>query len=386
MGESHDARGSDRPPRSETQRLELLGSLATGVAHDFNNLLSVITAVTPLLRDELGERSAELVDELDLVVEQGTLLAARVLAFSRGGGDAPEAIHLGTVVDDLLPLLRRIAGARVRLLAAIDEGPSWVDLPRAGVEQILLNLVVNARDAMDARGAIELRLTVGQTHAALEVADEGSGMDEATRARIFEPFFTTKGTGTGLGLCTVRDLLGLHGGTITVDSAPGAGATFRVELPLRRDATSLAAPPTRQSGTIRRDPGQGRRVLLVEDEELVRRATRRLLEAAAFEVIPVVDGVEALALIDAGATIDALVLDAATPRMDGRDVAAGLLARGRPLPLVVVSGEQAAADVARWGYPGAAFLAKPYRTEALLRALAEVIERGEEAAARARAR
>lgn len=368
-----EERDQERARLAEAQKLEVVGRLASGVAHDFNNLLTVITAISPMLRESVAEEDDELVDEIDLVAERGALMCKRVLAFSGPVRDETEAVELRSTVEQELPLLSRLAGEGVQVDMELGVDPLWIELPSAGLGQILLNLLVNAREASEGPGSVKVSLERDGDHAVLTFADDGVGMTEEVRAQIFDPFFTTKATGTGLGLATVRELVTRNGGTIDVQSAPGVGTTFVLRFALSREAERLSGDVSRRS---RRAPRQ-RRVLLVEDDPLVRRSTRRTLERSSFDVTAVVDGLEALALLDSGATFDVVVLDVNMPRLDGRGVAEALLERGSSVPLLVVSGDRSQGDIEAWGYPRWEFLPKPYRIPEMRDALERILASSE---------
>jgi two-component system, cell cycle sensor histidine kinase and response regulator CckA len=236
-----------------------------------------------------------------------------------------------------------------------------VQASRAGLEQILLNLAVNAREAMASGGTLYLSVQPGPESVLLSVRDTGCGMDARTQARIFEPFFTTKASGTGLGLATVREIVGRAGGGI---GAPGQGTTFEVRL-LRVPAPAPAQPEAPQASFLQ--PGPQRRVLLVEDDLLVRRALQRFLEHEGFEVAAVADGEEALALLGASKRFACVVTDLAMPRLDGGLLAEQLSREHPALPVVLVSGNRAPPPAS--GAQRRAFLEKPLRHQELRRAI-----------------
>ncbi len=329
------------------QKMDAVGRLAGGIAHDFNNLLSVILCSCMLALDELPE--GRLRDDLREVVKAGELardLTRQLLAFSRQQVLQPTVLDLGRVVTGMESMLRRLLGEDVALVLEVAPRLAPVRADRSQIEQVLLNLAVNARDAMpdggtltvavsnaeaDATAREQLGLAAG-THVVLSVRDTGVGMDRATLARVFEPFFTTKGKGrgTGLGLSTVLGIVQQSGGAVAAESEPGRGAVFRVYLPETHAAASSTArqavpPSLRGSETV----------LLAEDDEQVRRLVRGILERYGYQVIAAANGAEAVQAAEAHAgPIHLLLTDVIMPGMNGRALAERM-ARARPEARIV---------------------------------------------------
>jgi PAS domain S-box-containing protein len=364
----------------QAQKMEAVGQLAGGVAHDFNNLLCVISASAHLIRSEVGPGAAvaEDVREIAEAVERAQGLTRRLLAFSRRQVLQPRVLRLGEVIDETARMLRRLIGENIELRVASAAGLWSVRADPGQVEQVVVNLAVNARDAMPSGGrlTVETRNAVvdeaqaarheGATagpHVVLEVADTGCGMDAATRARIFEPFFTTKpsGKGTGLGLSTVYGVVRQSGGFVEVVTAPGRGSAFRVYLP-RCEAPDAAAPERPAPEPAAR-PAE--RILLVEDEAAVRSVAVRALRRLGYVVEEAPDAAAALALVRGGLAADLLVTDVVLPGPSGPQLVERLRAEGFAAPVLFMSG-YAADAVAPGALPaGAEFLEKPFTVEAL---------------------
>jgi two-component system, cell cycle sensor histidine kinase and response regulator CckA len=376
----------------QAQKMEAVGRLAGGVAHDFNNLLTAILGSTDLLLRDLEPTSPMRQDaaEIKKAGERAAGLTRQLLAYSRRQVLQPEVLDLNRVVADMDRLLRRLIGEDVSLstVLAPDLGPVRAD--RGQVEQVIVNLVLNARDATPAGGKltietsnVQLDPSYVEAHAGarpgpfvlLTVSDTGAGMDAETTAHLFEPFFTTKevGKGTGLGLATVYGIVKQSEGYITVYSEPGHGTTFKIYLPRVAGPAPAAAPapapPERSRGS--------ETVLVVEDEEAVRSLSRRALEASGYTVLAAADGPDALRLVERyGGPIHLVLTDVVMPGMTGREMAERLTQRRPGLRVLYMSGYPGDAIVHRGALePGTAFLQKPFMPEDLTRKVREVLDR-----------
>jgi PAS domain S-box-containing protein len=333
------------------QKMEAVGRLAGGVAHDFNNLLAVISGYGELLEQRLpgGSGCERAVAEIRRAAARATDLTRQLLAFSRRQVTVTPVADVGATLHSLEEMLRRVVGERVALAVRCEEDLGGVPLDTAALEQVALNLVLNARDAMPHGGtvlvevarcppsAVPRALPPGE-YIVLQVKDDGTGMDAQTRERIFEPFFTTKpaGLGTGLGLATVYAAVTQVGGVIKVDSAPGAGSEFRIYLPrVSVSAESTGAPPP---SPPRRQPA-GETILVAEDDELLREMVRSVLTSAGYRVLPAGSGEEALALAGTHeGPIHLLITDLVMPRIGGRELAARLAAARPETRAAFISG------------------------------------------------
>jgi signal transduction histidine kinase/CheY-like chemotaxis protein len=350
----------------EAQKMEVVGNLSGGIAHDFNNLLMVIAGSASLLRDDLSGSKGEarrFLDDLEAATSRATLMTRQLLSFGGGRVDEHTALDLAEIVRSMAVMLPRLLGSRITVQVRSPDSPVVVMASRAGLEQILLNLSVNARDAMPEGGELTLELDVLEGFAVLTARDTGNGMSEETLARVFEPFFTTKALGTGLGLATVQARVLQFGGTIVAASELRGGATFVLRLPLH-EGEPLRPPSVRPGPS---DPAFHGRALLVEDDGLVRRTVGRMLESAGFEVTSVANGLEALGVLRDTAQFALVVSDLSMPRLDGRSLVEQLRERFPALPLVIISGNPEA------DRQGAALhlpiLQKPVDQDVLIRAI-----------------
>ncbi|HEX4683767.1 MAG TPA: ATP-binding protein [Gemmatimonadaceae bacterium] len=361
----------------QAQKMEALGRLAGGVAHDFNNLLAGITCNAELLLDgtaaALGGEQYDEVIEIKRAAERAALLTRQLLAFSRKQGFRPEVLDLNIVVRELERMLRRLLSASVELTCVLDARPCFVEADRGQLEQALVNLVVNARDAMPDGGIVSIETRhANDAELLLVVRDTGLGMDSATRERLFEPFFTTKsaGNGTGLGLATVYGIVRQANGSIQVRSEPGEGAEFRISLPrTMRPATTPRVRERRPTSTI----AAAGTILLVEDESVVLESVRRTLERRGHRVIAARTSAEALRAFDLHAAEVTLVLsDAVLPGMSGPELLAHIHVRRPNIPLVLMSGyTKDTMDTDRLREIGCWFVEKPFSHERLLGVLAD---------------
>jgi nitrogen-specific signal transduction histidine kinase len=361
----------------QAQRLEAVGHLAGGVAHDFNNLLAVQQMNLSLLlrRADLPDDARELLRELEQSAQLAADVTRKLLAFSRRQSLQQRVVSLDALVGDLVKLLTRVVPENITVVHAPAEGPTWVNVDVAAAEQAVMNLVVNARDAMPDGGTLTIRTGPGDNGrtVSLTVTDTGHGIDAQTLPHIFEPFFTRRpnGRGTGLGLATVYGVVKQHGGVVEVESAPGQGATFRLKFP-------ATAPPVEEPLTLapRTPVGTARlKVLLVEDSDDVRRALARTLAGLGHEVEEARHAAEALARWEAlRGSVDVLFTDVVMPgELSGVQLARRLREDRPDLFVVVASGYSG--ELTRDLEPDFHFLAKPFRVEELGRLLAGVVPR-----------
>ena len=373
-----------------SQKLEAVGQLAGGIAHDFNNLLTVVTSYSGMLLADLPEGSEARADLQEIVdsAERAASLTRQLLAFSRQQVLQPRVLNLNSVVNNIRRLLGRVMREDIRIETDLAPMLGRVSADPGQIEQVIVNLAVNARDAMPNGGRLTIRTvdvelddayaqrTPGVTpghYVRLAVTDTGTGMDAATRARVFEPFYTTKpaGHGTGLGLSTVYGIVRQSGGHVNVISEPGMGSTFEVYLPR---TTAAHVPEQRRS-----EGGMAlgsETVLLVEDDGSVRAVARRILERAGYTVIEAASGGEALKLFDArGAEIDVVLTDMVMPGMSGRELAVKLRERNPSLRALFMSGyTEDSVLLLGMADPGAAFIQKPFSARSLTERLREVLE------------
>ncbi len=363
----------------QAQKMEVLGQVAGGIAHDFRNILTVMSTVGEAIRSRLPPEAGELqadVAELLRAAERGATITRRLLIFSRLEELKLRPTDLRTEVQEAVSVLRRLVSATIAISADLPREAVPVNLDSNAMIHILANLATNARDAMPDGG--QLRLIVRRVaengepeRAVVEVVDTGTGMDPDTLGKVFEPFFTTKpaGIGTGLGLPIVQGLVVEQGGTVSVDSRVGRGTTVRLFFPLAPNVlTRAAASP----GVIR---GGSEAILVVEDEEAIRRSAQRGLERLGYTVLVAADGVEALALLRAGQRVDLVISDVVMPRMGGLEFRERLLQDGIRTRFLLASGywpeERGAAPVPP---PDVPFLPKPWTLNELARKVREVLD------------
>ncbi|MBI4594217.1 MAG: PAS domain S-box protein [Candidatus Rokubacteria bacterium] len=326
----------------QSQKMEAVGRLAGGVAHDFNNLLMVIIGYADLLISRLrpGESGREQLDQMRKAADSAASLTRQLLAFSRRQVLQPRVLNLNAVVGGLDSMLRRLIGEDVELVTKRAPELGDVEADPGQIEQVIMNLAVNARDAMPRGGRLTIETAnaahQGAPHVMLAVSDTGEGMDPETASHIFEPFFTTKemGKGTGLGLSMVYGIVQQHRGVVEVDTRVGRGTTFRIYLP-RATAPAAAAGPPKEPQAL----NGAETVLLVEDEGPVRKLVREILSGYGYTVLEAPGGVEALAIFDRhGGQIDLLLTDVVMPGMSGRALAQRLIARRANLKVLYMSG------------------------------------------------
>ena len=372
------------------QRMEVMGRLAGGVAHDFNNLLTVILGYNTILLESLGSEDVRRheAEEVRRAAQRGAELTRQLLAIGRGQVIATRVLDMNRVLAEAAPMLRQVAGHRIDVVVAKEPVPLLVRADQGQLDQVLLNLVLNARDAMPDGGTIRIAPRAVQldaafeaghpgsrrgAHVLLQVSDEGVGMDEATMARIFEPFFSTKphDKGTGLGLATAYGIVKQHGGYIGVESAPGRGATFQVYLPV---CTEARESPVERWPRVTRAGGRASVVLVVEDEAL-RRLAKRVLRQGGFDVLDAPDGPGALAAAEAHAgPLAALVTDFVLPGLSGLELARSVIALRPETSVLFLSGyADDTAPPPTLPLREVHMLAKPFAPEALLEKLRDVI-------------
>jgi len=374
----------------QVQKMEAVGRLAGGIAHDFNNLLTVITSYSDLLLEDLGKDDPKRDDVQQVLkaADGAASLTRQLLAFSRQQVLAPRVVNLNAVVEGLQKILRRVIGEDVELAAALAPDLGAVKADVGQLEQVLMNLTVNARDAMPTGGkltietanvehepeyALEREAAAVGRFVMLAVTDTGVGMDEATKAKIFEPFFTTKeaGKGTGLGLATVYGIVNQSGGFIWVYSEPGNGTSFKIYLP-RIDAP-VEGVKTAGSVSV---PRGTETVLLVEDAAAVRAVAKQVLERQGYTVLEAPDGDVALHVAQKHrGPIHLLLTDVVMPVLSGRPLAEQL-ARVRPDMKVLYASGYTDDSVVRHGIleAGTAYLQKPFTPDSLARKVREVLD------------
>src|SRR3989454_121056 len=368
-----------------SQRLEAVGRLAGGVAHDFNNVLTAVLGSTELMILDTPPGAANR-EELEIIREAATHaqdLIRQLLAFSSRQALKPVVLDVNHLVKNVGKMLRRLIGENIELTTEPAPDVDSVCADPGQLEQVLVNLVVNARDAMPQGGRLtiataNLAVTEGAVpvppgrYVVLRVTDTGTGMDAATVERAFEPFFTTKprGKGSGLGLATVYGIVRQSGGHVEVESVPGAGTTFRIYLPRVEDVAEQGAASTAT-------PARGvETVLVVEDDERVRTLARKALEQAGYRVLVAAGGKEALAAAEGhDGPIDLLMTDVVMPAMSGRTLTRRLTQRHPDLKVLYMSG-YSDEDIAQHGVfeAGIAFIKKPFTPSVLTKKLREVLD------------
>ena len=385
--------------RSEAQlqrarRLESIGRLAGGIAHDFNNLLTIILMLGTRARRRATD--AALAGDLDDVCaagERAATLTRQLLAFSRRQVLEPRELDVNDIVSELQTLLSRLLGDDIQLEVSLSHDRCMVVADPAQLEQVIVNLVVNARDAMPRGGRLEVRTSLVELsddearevpagrYVSVEVTDQGEGIAEEVRPHIFEPFFTTKepGQGTGLGLSTVYGIVRQSGGFIDVEPAPSGGSRFTVYLPcLEGEGASVAEVPV-----TRRSLDGTERILVVEDERILRRVVSEGLRARGYEVVVAGHGDEALAVMDGGdPAVALLITDVAMPGMRGDELARRMRAQDPELRVIFVSGYAPAGSVAAEDLGrGVAFVAKPFTIDDLAGRVRDLLDQSDTASA-----
>ncbi len=377
----------------QASKMEAIGRLSAGLVHDFNNQLHAVSGFANFAaRDpNLGAAARQDLLQIQKAAERMASLTRQLLAFSRQQILAPEVLELNTVISDIHPMLQRLIGADVEVQLTFGNGPKWVRLDRAQLVQVLMNLVINARDALPDEGRIMVRtetleVSPGQlldrsglpiepgAYAELVVQDTGIGIAPEHLPRIFEPFYTTKqiGRGTGLGLATVAGIVSQSGGHIQVESAVDRGTSIRILLPLTRPPEPSAPVESPVRGMR---PHTGRRVLVVDDEELVRSVVARALLGEGYDVVKARDGKEAIDCLEqVGGSIDLIIADVVMPVMGGRELGEEIEQRYPAIPLIWMSGHPREDSLPRMS-SDQLFLQKPISNELLLQTVAQVLDR-----------
>jgi PAS domain S-box-containing protein len=373
----------------QAQKMEAVGRLAGGVAHDFNNLLTVITGYTQMILDGLEEQNSlrSYVEEIVHASDSAAALTNQLLAFSRRQIVKPQVLDLNTLVEGMDNLLHRLIGEDVELVTKLGQGLPRVRVDAGQFQQVMMNLAVNARDAMPEGGMMTIATAAASldqpgpeglaagNYVLLSVSDNGRGMSEETRSRIFEPFFTTKGRGkgTGLGLSTVYGIVKQAGGEVTADSEIGGGTTFRIYLPaIDRAAAASVTPGTaaeRKTGT--------ETVLVVEDERGLRKLVREVLQQSGYTVLQAADFGEALNVSERHpGSIHLCLTDMVLPGISGKELAARMQRLRPRMRVLFMSGHTDHAVLEHGARePGTHFLQKPFTPEVLLAKVRDVLDR-----------
>ena len=375
------------------QKMEAIGRLSGGIAHDFNNLLGVIIGYSRVLKKSLGPENelSEHAVEIEKAGERAAAMTKQLLAFSRQQVLTPEVLNLNAFVTDMGKMLPRLLGEDIEVSLSLDPALGSVKADQTQIHQVIMNLAVNARDAMPSGGKLNIQTANAhldppytRTHpgsrvgdyVCLSVTDTGTGMDPAILAHIFEPFFTTKerGKGTGLGLATVYGIVKQSNGYIWVDSTPGEGSSFQIYLPLH---LGQAAEESKSAAGEKLQGSE--KILLVEDSEPLKKLAQKFLEAAGFQVLSAASGEEALQVAaHYGGTFDLLLTDVVMPGMNGRVLAEQLLPRQPGMRVLYMSG-YTDSFIAGHGVlePGTHLLHKPFTDEVLIRKVREVLDGGD---------
>jgi PAS domain S-box-containing protein len=373
----------------QAQKMEAVGQLTGGIAHDLNNLLTVVLANSEMMAAALPSGTDDLrndLGELQAAARRGAQMIRKLLSFSRHAPLTYQVLDLGRVVEDLLGTLRRLLPAHIEVEVIREQAPTKVLADAGAIEQVVLNLATNARDALPRGGKLRLetrRIDVARppdgalpgSYACLSMKDNGVGMEERVKARVFEPFFTTKppGEGSGLGMSMIYGLTQQHGGFVELESELGRGTTVRVYFPLARDDQPLAELSVAPTGLR----GGSERVLLVEDEDGLRRVAQRALEKVGYKVITASDGVEALEAYRTHARdVDLIITDVVMPKLGGLALYRTLRQEGHSVAFLFTSG-YAAHEIMRGDLPEGelTLLQKPWTLADLTHRVREVLDR-----------
>jgi PAS domain S-box-containing protein len=359
----------------QAQKMDALGQFAGGIAHDFNNLLTGIGGYAELAASttERGTVVSRCLDGIRTAAEEATSLTSRLLAFSRRNVPERRLIDVNAIVQEAASLLERLVRADVRVTLALAQPLPAVAADLAQLKQVVLNLALNARDAMPDGGTLTIETAVAGDSVVLRVRDDGIGMDAATRSRAMEPFFTTKpeGEGTGLGLSLVYGVVDGLGGRLSIESAIGLGTIVEIALPAADGAPDDPEEIHDEPAVVR----NAERVIVVEDRDVVRELTRDVLESAGFDVVAVVGGREALEEVAAGEPFDLLLTDVVMPEMSGPELAVKLRAKSPSLPVLYMSGyTDDVLSAHELSQPATAFLRKPFGNAELVTAARTLLD------------
>jgi len=371
----------------QSQKMEAVGRLAGGVAHDFNNLLGIVTACTELLRDRVDNDALEYIDNIREAANRGAALTRQLLAFGRRQPVQVQILDLNERLREMSKLLRPLMGDDVEIFLPARSKSAVVEVDPGQLDQIVLNLAVNARDAMPRGGKLiidtgvfdidenfaqEHTMTPGR-YVMLAISDNGTGMDEVTRTRIFEPFFTTKetGKGTGLGLATVYGIVKQGGGHIWVYSEPGQGTTFKIYLPSAEHKLGIESEEKAEALPVKRD---GVTILLAEDDPIMRKLTRKMLEEHGYKVLEATNGEAALEVISRHpSSIDLTLTDVAMKGMNGPDLVLRLMDSHPEMKVIYMSGYTGELISHQGLQSGIPLLEKPFTRAALLKTIDETL-------------
>ncbi len=360
------------------QKMEAIGILAGGIAHDFNNLLQAMLTIVELLKRKWADspRDVENLSQLERTIRRGSYLTRQLLLFARREISKRENVDLNQILRDLSPFLRRVVRANIRLIVEPPKAPVWINADHGQIEQVVMNLALNAIDAMPGAGTLSVAAGRDEDVAWIKVSDTGTGIPEAIRDRIFEPFFTTKesGKGTGLGLSVVDGIIAAHGGQIGVECSAEGGTTFRIELPVLNDGSVVNAAAQSEEDVPN---GRGERVLLVEDDQAAREGLSGILEMLGYSAVAVSTGEEALG-VDQTVPFSVVLTDSMLPGIPGIEVVRELRKRWPDMKAILMSGyaapglieEAVAANEFR-------FLQKPFDMAVLARTLRAVLQPSE---------
>lgn len=372
----------------QAQKMEAVGLLAGGVAHDFNNLLTAIRCFADLLLDDLSDpNQRSKVEDILHASSRASHLVRQLVSFSRQEAAHPEPTDLNVIIDSLRGFLRSVLSEHVQIQIDLCDQAAWCHVDGKQLEQIIFNLCLNARDVMPADGKLTLSVSHlpetwdGKRFVRLSVADTGPGIPEAVREKLFQPFYSTKpkGRGTGLGLASSLEIARSFGGTLTYETVLGAGTVFHIDLPEIADPLAEDPGSAHDTGSLAGNFSEGVRVLLVEDDELVRAVSRLLAESLGHSVIAFGDSLEAHSWAEETRleAIDVLITDIVMPGLNGYELSKRLYAIKPDLKVLFMSGYvEDASTIKAMSQPGVFFLPKPFTGETFADKLAETLASG----------